>query len=113
MKKILTLGLGKVGTLVATLLSKDFEVVGIDKQAPHYDYELPFTVLQGDVSDHNFMEKHISECDAVVSALPYFLNKPIATIAHIQGKHYFLRHSYQSANSTYAVLRTPLQPLMQ
>lgn len=89
MKKILTLGLGKVGTLVATLLSKDFEVIGIDKQAPHYDYELPFTVLQGDVSDHNFMEKHISECDAVVSALPYFLNKPIATIAHTQGKHYF------------------------
>ena len=89
MQKILTLGLGKVGTLVATLLSKDFEVVGIDKQAPHYDYDLPFTVLKGDVSDVQFMENMIGDFDAVVSALPYFLNKPIAKIAHAKGKHYF------------------------
>ncbi len=89
MKKILTLGLGKVGTLVATLLSKDFEVTGIDKQAPHYDYNLPFTVLKGDVSDEPFMDGLIQEFDAVVSALPFFLNKPIARIAHKYGKHYF------------------------
>ncbi len=89
MKKILTLGLGKVGTLVATLLSKDFEVAGIDKQAPHYEYDLPFTVLKGDVSDTDFMEKLMTDFDAVVSALPFFLNKAIAKIAHDQGKHYF------------------------
>lgn len=89
MKKILTLGLGKVGTLVATLLSKDFEVTGLDKQAPHYDYDLPFTVLKGDVSNLKFMESLIEDFDAVVSALPYFLNKPIAAIAHKHGKHYF------------------------
>ncbi|MGB0932157.1 MAG: saccharopine dehydrogenase family protein, partial [Chitinophagales bacterium] len=89
MKKILTLGLGKVGTLVATLLSKDFEVTGMDKQAPHYEHDMPFEVLKGDVSDTDFMEKLMVDFDAVVSALPYFLNKPIAKIAHDQGKHYF------------------------
>ncbi|UKJ06189.1 saccharopine dehydrogenase family protein [Solitalea lacus] len=87
--KVLTLGLGKVGTLVATLLSEKFEVTGIDKQAPHYDYELPFKILSGDVADSAFLSKIIEEHDAVVSALPYFLNKPIAKIAHDKGKHYF------------------------
>ena len=89
MKKILTLGLGKVGTLVGVLLSQDFEVTGIDKQKPHYDFELPFTVLEGDVTDKAFMEKAIGENDAVVSALPYFLNKAVAQIAYDLGKHYF------------------------
>ena len=89
MKKILTLGLGKVGTLVGVLLSKDFEVTGIDKQKPHYLFDLPFTVLEGDVTDTAFMTKTMAEFDAVVSALPYFLNKAIAQIAYDQGKHYF------------------------
>lgn len=88
-KKVLTLGLGKVGTLVGTLLSKQFEVTGVDRQAPHYEHELPFKIQTGDVSDMAFMEKLIAEHDAVVSALPYFLNKPIAKIAHDKGKHYF------------------------
>ncbi|AFD06091.1 saccharopine dehydrogenase-like oxidoreductase [Solitalea canadensis DSM 3403] len=87
--KVLTLGLGKVGTLVGSLLSKQFEVTGMDKQAPHYQYDLPFNVVLGDVADIPFMEKTIKEYDAVVSALPYFLNKPIAKIAHDLGKHYF------------------------
>ncbi|GAB5554850.1 MAG: saccharopine dehydrogenase NADP-binding domain-containing protein [Saprospiraceae bacterium] len=89
MKKILTLGLGKVGTLVGVLLSKKFIVSGLDKQTPHYDFELPFEVLTGDVTDLAFMRQTIKEFDAVVSALPYFLNKDIAQIAYDQGKHYF------------------------
>ena len=89
MKKILTLGLGKVGTLVGVLLSKKFEVTGLDKQKPHYDFELPFKVMEGDVTDNQFMEKLIGEHDAVVSALPYFLNKAVVKIAYDLGKHYF------------------------
>lgn len=89
MKKILTLGLGKVGTLVGVLLSKDFEVTGLDKEDPHYYIDLPFKVLKGDVTDEDFMGKIIEEHDAVVSALPFFLNKSIAKIAHDKGKHYF------------------------
>ena len=44
MKNIAVLGLGKVGTLVATLLSERFEVVGYDKIPPHYDHAHPFKV---------------------------------------------------------------------
>jgi saccharopine dehydrogenase-like NADP-dependent oxidoreductase len=88
-KKILTLGLGKVGTLVGVLLSRDFEVTGLDKQAPHYEHDLPFEVVTGDVSNVQLMEQIIAEYDAVVSALPYFLNIEIARIAHRLGKHYF------------------------
>ncbi len=89
MKKVLTLGLGKVGTLVATLLSKKFNVTSIDKQKPHYEFDFPFNVVEGDVTDEVLMSKLIGENDAVVSALPYFLNKKIAKIAHELGKHYF------------------------
>ncbi len=89
MKNIVTLGLGKVGTLVGVLLSERYTVTGIDKQAPHYDFELPFNVLEGDVTNAAFVREILEGKDAVVSALPYFLNKSIATIAHDLGIHYF------------------------
>lgn len=90
MKKILTLGLGKVGTLVATLLSEEFEVTGVDKQAPYYHtFEVPFKTIEMDVTDVPAMTKLIADFDAVVSALPFFLNMPIAQIAYDLGKHYF------------------------
>lgn len=89
MKKILTLGLGKVGTLVGVLLSKNFTVTGLDKTTPHYDFDLPFDVIEGDVTDATFMQQLIAEHDAVVSALPFFLNKAIAQTAYDLGKHYF------------------------
>ncbi len=89
MKKILNLGLGKVGTLVGVLLSKQYKVTGVDKKQPHYGFTLPFEVVEGDVTDEKFLTKLIAQNDAVVSALPYFLNKKIAKIAHKLGKHYF------------------------
>ena len=89
MKNIVTLGLGKVGTLVGVLLSKKFNVLGIDKTKPHYDFDLPFKIIEGDVKDEGFMRKVLEGKDAVVSALPYFLNKSIAKIAHDLGIHYF------------------------
>jgi len=89
MKKVLTLGLGKVGTLVAVLLSKKYNVTGLDRQKPHYKFDLPFQVIEGDVTDQAFMKKVMAENDAVVSALPYYLNKTVAKIAHDQGVHYF------------------------
>jgi len=89
MKKILTLGLGKVGTLVGVLLSNKYEVTGVDKQKPHYDFDLPFDVVEGDVTDASFLQNLIKQNDTVVSALPYYLNKKIAEIAQELGKHYF------------------------
>lgn len=89
MKNIVVLGLGKVGTLVALLLHEQFAVVGVDKETPHYDFDLPFQVRNGDVSDRSFLSELFGTADAVVSALPYFLNVEVANVAHSKGIHYF------------------------
>lgn len=88
-KKVLVLGLGKVGSLVGTLLNQQFEVTGVDKQAPHYSFPLSFKTETGDVSDVSYLNGLISRFDAVVSALPYFLNKAVAEVANKHGVHYF------------------------
>ena len=74
MKKILVLGMGKVGSLVGVLLNENFEVTALDEKAPHYSYELPFKCLLGDVTNINFMSELLKKHDAVVSCLPFFLN---------------------------------------
>tara|TARA_B100000953_G_scaffold187976_1_gene154728 strand:- start:8164 stop:9225 length:1062 start_codon:yes stop_codon:yes gene_type:complete len=89
MKNILVLGLGKVGSLVGTLLSSKFNVKGLDQSKPHYNYKLSFDVIQGDVSDLKSMKSILKDFDAVVSALPFFLNKNIAKLAHDLNLHYF------------------------
>lgn len=89
MKKIVVLGLGKVGTLVGVLLNKQFKVSGIDKQTPHYRFSYPFPVIKGDVSSAAFLDETLPHYDAVVSALPYYLNVGVAEAAHRAGIHYF------------------------
>ncbi len=89
MKNVCVLGLGKVGSLVGVLLSNKYVVTGVDKSAPHYDFDLPFEVIQGDLTDTAFITKMLLNKDAVVSALPYYLNKAIAEIAAQLGVHYF------------------------
>ncbi|MBC8304930.1 MAG: saccharopine dehydrogenase NADP-binding domain-containing protein [Pelagibacterales bacterium] len=89
MKNILVLGLGKVGSLVGTLLSSKFNVKGLDQNKPHYNYKLSFDVIQGDVADLKSMKSILKDFDAVVSALPFFLNKNIAKLAHDLNLHYF------------------------
>jgi saccharopine dehydrogenase-like NADP-dependent oxidoreductase len=96
-KKIVVLGIGKIGHLVATLLKDSgFEVCAIDA---NQDIKMPFKVICGDVSDAKFLEKHIAENDAIVSCLPYFLNKNVVKIAHKLGVHYFdLTEDVQTAD---------------
>lgn len=86
-KKIAVLGLGKVGSLVATLLSSKYEVVGMDQVQP--DEKFPFSVETGDVSDDGTMREFLKDKQAVVSCLPYFLNINLAKIASEMGVHYF------------------------
>lgn len=89
MKNVLVIGMGKVGSLVGILLSKKFTVKGLDKTKPHYNYTLPFNVIEGDVSDLSFLQKTIPNYDTVVSALPFYLNLPIAELCCKKGIHYF------------------------
>ena len=59
MQNILVIGMGKVGSLVGTLLAKRFAVKGLDKNNPAT--ELPFEVIKGDVSDKVLLEKLIPQ----------------------------------------------------
>ncbi len=87
MRNVTVVGLGKVGSLVGTLLSEIFRVQGLDRQTPAVD--LPFDVISGDVSDKTFLFSLLSGQDAVVSCLPYNLNLQVAEIAYSLGIHYF------------------------
>lgn len=86
-KKVAVLGLGKVGELVA-LLAKEagFTVIGVDSCERE---KMPFKVESGDVSDAKFIEQIFAQVDAVISCLPYSLNKGIVKIAQEKNVHYF------------------------
>lgn len=87
MKNVAVIGLGKVGSLVATLLSDLFTVTGVDQKKPAA--ELNFNIVTGSVSDIDFIEQILSKQHAVVSCLPYNLNLQVATTAFKLGIHYF------------------------
>src|SRR5690349_15809126 len=86
MKNIAVIGLGKVGSLVATLLNDLFTVTGVDQHAPA---DLPFKIVTGDINNAKFLEELLSKQDGVVSCLPYNLNLPVAEAAFKTGIHYF------------------------
>ena len=86
-KNVVVLGLGKVGTLVATLLlESDFKVTGVDSG---HVTGLDFPIICGDVKDKKFLYDVFNKNDAIISALPYHLNIKVAKIAHEVGIHYF------------------------
>lgn len=89
MNNIAVLGLGKVGTLVGILLSERFTVTGFDIRAPHYKMKLPFNYKRLDIGKVDDIKVAMKGMDAVVSALPYYLNIHVAEIAHRKGIHYF------------------------
>lgn len=84
---ILVLGLGKVGTLVATLLHENgYKTTGVDSiKHPN----LPFDSEKADISDKATLIKFLKKHDAVVSCLPYHLNLQVAQCAFETDTHYF------------------------
>jgi saccharopine dehydrogenase-like NADP-dependent oxidoreductase len=87
MKTVAIIGLGKVGSLVGTLLAEDFIVHGLDRQAPAAAVSFPVTT--GDVTDEDALLAFLRDKEAVVSCLPYHLNISVARTAHALGIHYF------------------------
>jgi saccharopine dehydrogenase (NAD+, L-lysine-forming) len=84
---ILVIGLGKVGSLVATLLHENgYAVAGLAKQA---NGNIPFKLIKDDISDPKALNNSIRKYDAVVSCLPYNLNLSVAKATHAAGTHYF------------------------
>jgi saccharopine dehydrogenase-like NADP-dependent oxidoreductase len=84
---ILVLGLGKVGSLVASMLHEtEFSVTGADVD---FHEEVPFAVIPLNVLSSEELAITMKEFDAVVSCLPYTFNLGVATIASELGVHYF------------------------
>lgn len=87
LQKIAILGLGKVGTLAGELLHlSEFEVIGHDSREVA---GLPFRTVVTNVDDAEALASALTGCDAVLSCLPYFLNKGVSMVAYDLGLHYF------------------------
>lgn len=81
------IGLGKVGELVAGLLTDaGFKVSGYDARA---HAGLRFETAQLDVGDGEVLRNALRGLDAVVSCLPYDRNIVVAEAAAETGTHYF------------------------
>ncbi len=88
LQSISVLGLGKVGALAARLLDRGgFEVTGFDSRA--LGETLPFAVRTVDLETDEGVLAATRGFDAVLSCLPYRINKRIAAAAHDRGMHYF------------------------
>lgn len=84
---IAVLGLGNVGQLAGELLAQaGFEVTGFDSRDIK---DAPFPMRVADLSDGAAMVEAVAGRGAVLSCLPYALNKGIAAAAHGLGVHYF------------------------
>ncbi|HTH72252.1 MAG TPA: saccharopine dehydrogenase C-terminal domain-containing protein [Candidatus Pristimantibacillus sp.] len=87
LNNVLVLGLGKVGILVANLLhDSGFTVTGADSVKRS---GLPFATKTMDISKPKELNSLLKDADAVVSCLPFFLNKDVSTIVAKAGLHYF------------------------
>jgi saccharopine dehydrogenase-like NADP-dependent oxidoreductase len=85
---VAVLGLGKVGHLAATFLHQaGVEVTGIDQRLPATASSFPVQVA--DVGDVVALDHLLETQQAVLSCLPYHLNREVARLAHARSLHYF------------------------
>jgi len=99
MHRVLVLGAGKIGALVAGLLADagDYQV-----QLADVSLDIARAVVRAhgkrnlaahamDASDSAALARHVREhpCDAVISSLPYYCNPGVARVARELGLHYF------------------------
>ncbi len=88
LRKVAVLGLGAVGELAATMLDlTKFEVTGVDVQAPRKS--VPFNVVIASVDNRDELAAVLEHQDAVLSCLPYDLNRGVAELAHELELYYF------------------------
>jgi saccharopine dehydrogenase-like NADP-dependent oxidoreductase len=99
MQRVLVLGSGKIGSLIAGLLAEcgDYEVHLADSR-PGAAAEVAaahalsaIRPLQLDVTDGARLERYARDAGmgALVSALPYYCNEGVAEVARATGCHYF------------------------
>jgi len=94
MKKILVMGAGRIGRLLARFLheSPDYDVTLSDTQ-PILSYQDGVSVktTQLDAANTQNLRAYLADekINVVVSCLPYFLNQNVARVAHAVGITYF------------------------
>ena len=87
LSRVVVLGMGKVGSLVGTLLhDSGFNVTGVDAVERT---GLPFETRVADLGDPSALRPFLQAAEAVVSCLPFHLNIALAREAHAAGIHYF------------------------
>src|SRR5438552_6359479 len=95
MHRVLLLGAGKTGRMIARLLvdSGDYAVTVGDVSSHACDLiadRVPgVKVLPVDVASAAEVAKVVAGCDSVISALSYFLNRGVAEAALAAGASYF------------------------
>ncbi|HEX5549875.1 MAG TPA: saccharopine dehydrogenase NADP-binding domain-containing protein [Nitrospira sp.] len=99
MPRVLVLGAGKIGSLVACLLSQqgsyDVHLGDVTLDAPKHLVEdlglSRVTPAVLDVREREAVATYLSAhpVDAIISSLPYFCNPTVATLALKHGCHYF------------------------
>ena len=88
LEKVAVLGLGNVGSLAAKLLHEGgYAVTGFDTRSPREP--LAFPVRTEDLASKAGIDAATRSYDAVLSCLPYRLNRGVATVANAKGMHYF------------------------
>ena len=95
MHRVLLLGAGKIGRMIARLLvdSGDYSVLVGDVSSDALDRMSSrvsgVEIRQVDVASSSQLSKALDGCDAVISALSYFLNPALAEAALDAGVSYF------------------------
>tara|TARA_R100000808_G_scaffold24815_1_gene58531 strand:+ start:1254 stop:2345 length:1092 start_codon:yes stop_codon:yes gene_type:complete len=85
-KRVAVIGIGVIGELVVTMLRHHgFEVTAVDER----DVKTLVPVRRGDIRNQSFLSDCLSDCDAVVSCVPYHLTKCVVEAALLKGIHYF------------------------
>ena len=99
MQRVLVVGAGKIGSLVAGMLTEsgDYEVLLADRDGAvaasvanaHWPRQVQSLAL--DAMDTKAVARCLTQrgCAAVVCCLPYFANPPVAAAAREAGVHYF------------------------
>jgi len=114
--KVAILGLGKIGHLAAEQLAESgFAVVGVDAREKK---DIPIPVRAADLTDPKEIADVLEDQEAVLSCLPYLLNKSVASAAHALGIHYFdltedvqtTRHIRQLAKTSKSVMASAMWP---
>ncbi len=93
-KKIVLFGAGKIGEMIATLLSGsgDYEITAVDRDADNLDrlQRIPHVKTKiVDITDHGQLTGILKGKFAALSASPYQLTPVIARAAKEAGTHYF------------------------